>query len=234
MVEIKLEYYRGADVWIDNIPLSDIPVHDPEPMYDIDAFRSECLSGGAVSCDWNTLHARLINHDVSRLWWFLTESERRSIAEKAIKNTMLYRIYLYGIGEYGCIGDVGEWKTAVCAQNFVIRYAKFSGMGTGQYTDLTNCYWKLSDESTDEICYVPEHSYGLPCNSVGSLGHVMCGIQVVHGLDSLDNWIVFQYSDFDIKWGNWQMPADGGVSVREVTNLQNGGFNSIALTGFSP
>jgi hypothetical protein len=215
-------------------PGADDIVIDGVSLNVVDELRSECLSGGAVSCDWDTLHSRLINHDVSRMWWFIKESERRSIVEMAVNNTISYRIYRFGYGEYDCVGNINEWRTAVCVQNFVIRYALFSSMGSKQYTDLTNCYWKRSDESTDEVCFVPEHPYGLPCNAVSSHGHVMCGIQVVHGLDSLDNWIVFQYSDFDIKWGNWQMPADEGIGVREVTNLQGGGYNSVSLTGFSP
>jgi len=212
------------------------PIEEPPPdvTTDIDTFRTECLTDGAVSCDWNTLEVHLINKEVSTFWWDLTESERRSIAAMAIGNVMLYRIHLYGMGEFGCVGDVDKWMTAVCAENFVIRFAKFGSMGTKQYTDLTNCYWKRVDESSTEVCYVPEYSYGLPCNLVSSPGHAMCGLQVVNNLDSIDNWIVFQYSAADIKWGNRQMPADAGVSVRTITNLQGGGYNSVALTGFSP
>jgi len=146
---------------------------------------------------------------------------------------MFYRIKQKGIGEYGCTGKVTTWHSAICVHNAVIRHAKISSMGSKQYTDLTNCYWKRSEESTDEICFVPERSYGLPCYGVSHSTHSMCGIQVVQGLDSLNNWIVFQYSDVDIKPGHWQMPVGKVVSVREITNLQCGGYNWKLITEFN-
>lgn len=181
---------------------------------------------------WDVLKAELEDHTISKLWWSLTEYERRSIAKMAIVNTIPYKANRKGIGEYGCIGNVGGWISASCVHNTIIRYAKFASMGSKQYTDLTNCYWKRYDDS-DENCFVPDYSYALPCHAVSHGTHSMIGVHVVAGFDSLDNWIVFQYSDIDIKPGHWQMPIGRLISVNTVTNLQGGGYGRELIVEFN-
>lgn len=220
MAEITFIVDPGADdILIDGVSLNDI-----------DAFRDECLTGGAVSCDWDTLHARLINHDISRFWWFLTEAERRSIAEIAIKNTLFYTLYYGRSGKPNCEGGEGDVAEIVCMQNALIRYLKF---GSDSPPSGSDCYYRRNSDS-DEFCYVPDIKYNLPCNIVlcagYDFGHSMCAIQVVDSFDSLDNWIVFQYSSFDIKPGNPQMPnndfSDLFVKMEVITTMRCSGYRA--------
>lgn len=181
----------------------------------IDEFKIECLSNGVVSCDWATLEARLNNHDVSMFWWFLEETERRSIAEMAIKNILFFTISSARSGNPDCEGGIGEWKLAQCVTNTIVRYQKFKYIPS---ESVGSCYWK-HPTTGEEKCIYQTDTYNLPCNIVGCYtdddewGHGMCAVQVVRGTDSLDNWIVFNYSDFDIKPGNWQMPNNSTVSM---------------------
>lgn len=196
-----------AEITFTADPEADDILIDGVSLNDIDAFRSECLSGGAVSCDWNTLHTRLINHGISKMWWFLTESERRSIAEMAIKNTMFYQISYRGKGEQNCGGATGFFLDRdPCIPNSIIRYLKFKTSG---FSNVDVCYWKRS-ETSEEFCYRSDQTYQLPCYMVDcfgdGFGHTMCSIQVAQGTDDLNNWIVFNYADFDIKPGDYQMP----------------------------
>jgi len=213
MTEITFIVYPDVDeILIDEIPIEDLPtVIHTQTIDDIDVFRTECLSGGTVSCTWSTLQARLIDRDVAKFWWDLTESERRSIAEMAIRNT-LFSVMRYGrSGKANCAGGEGDVGRIMCTQNGIIRTLKFGSHSVGN----DSCYYQRTDPG-EEFCYVPETSYGLPCHIVSCLtysgadpgfGHSMCSIQVVNNTDSLDNWIVFQYSDFDIKPGHWQIPS---------------------------
>lgn len=217
----------GAEIKIDGeyagtAPF-DVTIIDP-----IDDFRDECLSNGEVVCGWNILEARLNDHTVSTLWWELTEKERRSISKTTIENTInkVIRYYRKGID--------GEWKTLAspCTYNSIIRFQKF-----GTPIGWDDCYWKYSLTSPDVFCYVPEHHFGLPCVHVNTYDHVMCGIQVVPSIESLDNWIVFQYSSIDIKPGHFQMPTGKHVLIQDpfpyAAPLFNCiGFDSNIITDF--
>jgi hypothetical protein len=204
-------------------------------------FRSECLYGGAVSCDVGTLHARLNNHDVSRFWWFLTESERRSIAEMAIKNTLFYTFRHGRSGKSNCEGGDGDDYGLSCLPNGLIRALKFGSYSVGG----DSCYYsRYGYKTSEEFCYVPETQYGLPCHIVtcatpaGSepgFGHSMCSIKVVDATDSIDNWIIFQYSDFDIKPGSWQIPNneyDLYLKFGELTNVSCRGYSCTTVKRF--
>ena len=215
MPEITFIADPGADdILIDGVSVSGI-----------DAFRAECLTSGAVSCDWDTLHVHLISHDVSRFWWFLTESERRSIADIAIRNTLFFPIEYRRSGEAACAGGTGEWKNGVdvCHPNVAIRYLKFASV-IGTNNDA--CYWKRT-VSGDEVCFVPEFSYGLPCGHVSRLyaggGHGMCGIQVGADETSVGDWVIFQYYDSDIQPGNYQLPCGSMVTIYKPQRYTNCG-----------
>ena len=242
MAEITIVCNEGADITIDGVSWDDIVPPEDDTPDAIDVFRSECLTGGCVSCDWDTLHARLTNHDIATFWWLLTESERRSIAEMAIKN-MLFYILSYGrSGKTNCGGGEGDIKQIACVQNGLVRILKFgtSPIGGG------SCYYRRYADSK-EYCYVPATSYGLPCNLVicatyadaasdSTFGHTMCSIQVVDGTDSIDNWIIFQYSSFDIKSGNWQIPGgkyDLYVDFIKMLSISCGGYSYKTVARFN-
>ena len=150
---------------------------------------------------------------------------KRSIAEKAIKNTIYKTVWYFRMGEDG------EWKKfgAPCGYNTIIRSQKF-GTPIGWY----DCYWKYS--STSEVFrYVTEQYYGLPTVHVNTVTHAMCGIQVVDSIDDLNNWIVFQYSSFDIKPGNPQMPHGKRVIIQDpfpYTTESCASFDSTVITEF--
>lgn len=195
-----------AEITLDSVPGADDVAIDGTSLNAVDALRSECLSSGVVSCDWNALHARLINHDVSRAWWFLTESERRSITGIAVSKVINKIIWYYRRGENG------EWCTmrSVCTYNATIRFQKF-----GTPVGWNDCYWKYNKDDSKYFCYVPEQYFGLPTVHVNTGSHAMCGIHVVEGIDDLNNWVVFQYACPNIRPGNSQMPNGSHVLIQD-------------------
>ena len=218
MPEITLNIHPGAD---------DVVI-DGTSMNDVDSFKTECLSNGLVSCDWNTLHTRLISHDVSRFWWFLTESERRSIAEMAIRNTINKLIGYYRKGEDG----VWETLAAPCTYNAIIRHLKF---GTPNGWD--DCYWKYEENSTEVFRYVSAQYYGLPTVHVNIASHVMCGIQVINSISDINNWVIFQYGSSNIKPGDPQLPYGTHVIIQDPFPYPESpqvciGFDSNVVTEF--
>lgn len=190
-------------------------------LNDIDAFRTDCLMNSEVVCGWDTLHTNLIDHRVSKIWWFLTESERRSIAEVAIKNTMFYDIMLRGTGLPNCEGaDETTFKHCPCGAEAIIRYLKFAST---KNSTVDSCYWKRALDYEAE-CFKPTNSYLLPCHYVSyepedSIGHFMCSIHVKEGVESIDNWVIFQCETCDIKVGDSQMLPGAKVVMNLPTSI---------------
>jgi hypothetical protein len=238
MTELTIESVpSGAQVQIDGEIVGTTPLsfHIGE-VAELEEFRAECVHGGSVTCSWDVLKTRLEDQTVSLLWWFLTEAERRSIAEQAIRNTLFHN-YRYGRhGKANCEGGEGDVKSIVCVQNGVIRTLKFGKCSAGG----DSCYYRRYTDS-EEFCYVPNIQYRLPCNIVscidyeGEFCHSMCSIQVVNKIDSINNWIVFQYNDVDIKSGNWQMPShkyDLYLKFSNINRISCGGYSSDIVTRF--
>ena len=229
MAEITFIVDPGAD----NILIDGVSVNA------IDAFRDECLSSGAVSCGWDTLHTRLINHDVSRFWWFLTESDRRSIAEMVIRNVLFFNIKNRRIGTSNCGGGTGTWEDAVCTDDALIRYFKFTSTSVVTRDDIgiDESYWKhpITD---NEHCYVPDNCLGLPGHTIQcahfatGFFHAMCGIHVRQTTDDLNSWVIFQYTDIDIKPGDWQMPKGSTVRVYTPTEVGWMFYKGDLITSF--
>jgi len=199
-------------------------------------FRDEYMDGDSVKCTWPTMETLLVNLVVSKLWWLFSRNERYSIAEMAIKNTFPYNIRRGREGLFGCAGGVGELKTVMCVGNTIIRVLKF---GRIDYMG-GQCYHRRYSDST-EYCYRVENIYGLPCHTVGcgsyepGFGHSMAAIQIVDSYDSIDNWMVFQYGDVDIKPGSYQMPTDDWdlyLKFGELTHASCAGFSSDTLARF--
>ena len=223
------------NITITTIPEADDIVIDDVSMNDVAAFQSECLTDGVVICDWDTLHARLNNHDVSRFWWFLTEAERRSIAEMAIKNTLFYKLWYGRGGKVNCGGGEGNLERIVCTHNAIIRYVKFGTAHIG----VDNCYYRR-DENSDEFCYASDTPYNLPCYlaccfTYGSgFGHSLAAIQINEDVSKLESWIIFQYSSFDIKPGDPQLPTDrfpGNmyISIEDAIHLACAAYSSTEI-----
>lgn len=180
---------------------------------------------------WIKLKPLLEDHTISEMWWNLTESDRRSIAELAIKNTLFYMLRQGRSGKPNCEGGEGNFNSLVCLQNAIIRSMKF---GT-ELTGADNCYYRRN-ELSEEFCYLGTH-YDLPCYMVtcstygGGFGHSLAAIQVNEDTDLLSSWIIFQYSDFDIKLGHWQLPVDrfpGRIYIKIAiqTDVRCAGYNS--------
>jgi hypothetical protein len=195
----------GAEVIIDDEVIGTTPLTIQTEQVTLEQFRAESW------IDWDTLHFRLINHDVSRFWWDLTESERRAIAEMAVKNTMFTTYYHGRSGLDNCEGGEGELFGIDCVENALIKYVKFT---SNNFYGSPRCYYqRLSGD--EEFCMVPEHTYKLPGHYVRAVklpwGHSMCAIQVRQDMSSIDSWYIFQYWDYDIKPGHWQLPHGARV-----------------------
>ena len=161
--------------------------------------------------DFDALKPYLVSGYIGENWWGFTELNRRTIAETAITNMLFYYISQGRSGDQDCAGGTGDKHTLVCIQNAIIRLLKF---GTG-ISGADYCYY--DDISGVEHCYVPDEKFNLPCyyanvhTAIGSehpWGHALCAIKVNENIDELSSWIIFQYSTFDIKQGDWQIPTN--------------------------
>ena len=181
---------------------------------DVSEFRESCITDGKVSCDWSVLESWLNSSIVSDIWWGLTRDERYSIAEKSVYNTLYGRIDYYSFGEDACTGSDGDWLSAACAANGMIKYLKFASP-IFEYQDectFESCYWKWDDVDI-EHCYKHELYYDLPCAIVQAKpipdsnghSHIMCAIQIEEDVSKLDSWVIFQWTAFDIQPGEGQL-----------------------------
>lgn len=245
MTELIIESIpSGAEVTFDGKVIGTTPLtHTIDEPVGLAEFRAECLSGGNVVCSWDVLKTRLEDQTVSRLWWMFTETERRSIAEHAIKNTLFFRIGCKCGGLSNCLGSDGEWSIATCLYDVIVKYPLFAEC---EQVGTDACYWKNAmanakdDENCDgyhdEFCVRSTRTYGLPCNVVFCspiFGHVLMAIQVVEGTESLDNWVIFQYGDYDIKPGHWQMPIGQVAKIWRIKSISCKSIDPEQITEFS-
>ena len=192
--------------------LPDRPTPTPLPKANINAFRNQCMSNGSVKCSWVTIYHWLKNRRVSSIWWDLTQTERKSIAIIAIKNTLFYSVYFVRDGNDNCSGPTSSMYHAVCLQNAIIRTQIF-GFPV-EYSK--KCYYK--NQSGRDLCYYKEDHYGLPAYDIelrttvttgdDAYGHAICGIQIVNNMNSYKNFILFQYDSCDVQLGDWNFPTN--------------------------
>lgn len=237
MTELSINSYpSGAQVTIDDEMVGTTPMFITigEEDTELEKFRDDYMSGGLVSAEWTTFKSVLEDHTVANLWWRLTRNERYSIAKTSVENTLFNRMYHSRRGESNCVGGVGEWKVMECVGNAIIRVLQFGKRLTRvPYWSPTSdeCYYKRY-ETSEEHCYVPDIPYGLPCFYVSKIAdevkpgtvehHALAAIQIENNYDSLDSWIIFQYSDFDIKSGDHQIPFDSTVKFSAPYGTQCG------------
>jgi len=194
-----------ASIYIDGTPIEDYELADK--------FREECLnSDGKVICDKDTLHDNwLITKKLSKIWWLLTDEERNNVAGFIIRSWLFFIIDFVREGEKDCKGGTGSWKSAYCIHNEIIRYLRF-GEGKKHYDEISHCYWKTIEKGEIEYCYWME-SYDLPvypCSVVTigpGFGHGICAFQIKKNPKDFSSWRFFQYTNDNIKPGNWQMPC---------------------------
>ena len=216
---------QGVSIYIDGTPIEDYELADE--------FREECLSSeGKVICDKDTLHDNwLITKKLSKIWWLLTDEERDNVAKFIIRSWLFFSIYYVREGEKDCKGGTGPWKKACCMHNMLIRYLRF-GEGEKHYDEISHCYW--SRDQKTEYCYWTE-SYDLPVypctvSTAGpGFGHGICAFQIRKDQGDFNSWRFFQYTNDNIKPGDWQMPCskDGKtiyVRINEPTNMSCGGY----------
>lgn len=231
MAELTIESIpSGADVNIDGEAIGTTPItFSIGESVGLTEFRSQCLSNGKVVSSWNTLKTRLEDQTVSGIWWDLTRDERYSIAEMAIKNTLFYNIFYTRTGKPNCGGGEGELKRATCVNSAIIRCIKFGELPDtvpywSQNADM--CYYRKQPVDA-EHCYVSNTPYKLPCHYVSmisefAVNHAMAAIQIENNYNSLDSWIVFQHTSFDIKPGHRQMPYKSTVYLSKPNGFQCG------------
>lgn len=228
MTELVIESVpSGGRVYMGSRYVGRTPMtYSVDTKVDLKGFRDENLSGGHVVCTREVLKSRLEDKTISRLWWLLTEQERRSIAEHAAMDTFPRAIPYKRKGNPNCRGGVGEWGEATCVPNSIIRCLKIFGNPAPSESDADQCYWK--DYSGDENCFFQNDPYNLPCHTVSCLSddrsfcHALAAIQVNLDTSSLNSWCIFQYTKFDLKPGDYQLPYGSTISIYAPYNLKCG------------
>lgn len=216
-----------------NAELEIVDVVDGIPTDSVGTFRARCLSDGKVSCSWEVIEEKLHDRTVLGVWWELTREERYSIAETAANNVLCYKVEKYRHGKPKCEGGEGDWLTAVCVQNAMIRQLRF-----GEHVNVggDSCYYK--NNNNDEVCYLPEKTLNLPCFMVtcvtkdAGFGHSMTAIQIGEDESDLNSFVIFHCSTFDIPLGGSQLPVYSWpaihVSIGRITFAVCAGYSKDA------
>ncbi len=55
--------------------------------------------------------------------------------------------------------------------------------------------------------------------------HALNAIHIGDSYDSIDDYLIYQYSEIDIKWGSWQMPTDCVIHLKIPTSISIAGYN---------
>lgn len=230
---------EGATIYIDGKEIGIAPVSfRVEGSFDY--FVATCLNAGRVSCDKKTMFGFLKTKDVARWWWDFTDEQRKTLAVWIIDEFAADTINYIRSGKPDCKGGEGEWKEAICLHNTMHRYVRL-----GDPAHLTNyldyCYW--SQDKQVEYCFlespltIPPYGifkgcYGLPVHPAAvrgkHWGHSIVALQIKRDIKNFNSWRFFQYDDFQIKPGNWQMPCgvaayDTMVKVERITAIDECG-----------
>ena len=194
-----------------------------EPLPELVIFREQCLSNGTITCEWIVLEMYLENHIVSRVWWNLTRDERYLISGMAVRNTMPYKIYDYRHGEPNCAGGTGIWRPRGCVPQAIITHQKFAHF----VRSVDSCYWRRTS-SSNEVCYVPNKTYGLPVFLAHVPNHVLNAIQIQKDTESSNSWVLFQREQFDF------CPSHGTtVEICEPTYFDCAGYSHRRIATFT-
>lgn len=201
---LKIEEFHDKDC---TLPFK--PTPSPTPQADINQFRNKCISNNKVKCSWSTIRSWLIDRRVASIWWLLNQTERKSIAEIAVKNTLYYMTWYGKDGKDNCEGPTSISYDIVCLHNAIIRTQIFGTPVPGS----KKCYYL--DNLDKYQCYYTPNYYGLPAHDVelrvykeNQWAHAVCGIQINKNMNDINSWVLFQYGNWDIKRGNWQFPGD--------------------------
>jgi len=180
-------------------------------------FKRDCLSDNEVTCDWNTLRKYLLDNTVSNNWWKLTKQQRISIIKAILKNTFPQYIPYYCKGKPNCEGCETDYQRAVCHENAIFRILRL-GRSLG---DDDKLYYNTTQNHETDICCNLEH-YNLPVYDVTSCAmHAIVAIQVDEDPDDPNSWHFFQYGNFDIKPGDWQLPLMEPIGTIKIYKVKN-------------
>jgi len=128
-----------------------------------------------------------------------------------------------------------NWQTAVCYDNALIRWAK-AGKSSSLKSNLTNDLWKENSACTISYSFAVDSPANKPVYVVAVNNNDMT-VNFHHAIDAelldtslkpedttWENWKFFQYTNLDIKIGDWQLPK-GGPSFK--TKVEVKGFTGI-------
>jgi hypothetical protein len=135
-----------------------------------------------------------------------------------------------------------DWQPAVCYDNALIRWAK-AGKSSSLKSNLTNDLWKENSACTASYSFAVDPPANKPVYVVAVNNNDMT-VSFHHAIDAelLDtslkpedttwaNWKFFQYTNLDIKAGDWQLPKGGPsfetkVEIKEFTGITCGYWTS--------
>ena len=193
--------------------------------------------------NWTDTQTFLASGITGSLWWHLSEKYRRLIANMAISDHLPGTIRSFSDDN----GATWGGAAGVCVANAYVHLMKFGAPTAGAMRDhWSNFYWKLRSWSTTTHPYVTDDNYWLPVYWAGAGGwyfghyiaHAMAAIQVRKGFASHEDWIVFQYSNTNIRCGDWQLPSDNSnvsfYPVRLSINHDHKYCGSAVTQGYGP
>jgi len=210
---------------------AELDVEPYVPQLDfITTFRRDCFDGDELICEWEYFKSWLESGTIAEFWWEFTRNERYSMAVSAIKNTKtFYNLRRSGLED--CQGGEGEHTSACCVSNVIMSRLVFGEKFNSPQG--TNCYKKAGNQA--ELCYYVKKPYQLPFYGVGCVSddgsHNMCSILIGNEFTDLNSWLVFQYDDVDIKFGDSQMPIESIVKITIMHSLACGHYSTTLVGG---
>jgi len=185
-----------------------------------------------LNCSKEELYSLLINRYVSNKWWLLDDDTRKQLALKIIKwwSVPLGKI----VREKHQVGEKWWEGNPMCAGNAAIRYAIFADSSIARPNEYYQYYYSNEwRELVNEQCfYLPVALGRVYKGTINSMGvstysscHAIAALQVNPNLKQFNSWVFFQYTNPDIRPGDWQIPIHGKVSLTTPIDISVVGWS---------
>ncbi len=183
-----------------------------------ESFMSQCISNDKVICDSGVLNKAGEGGVLKNIWWNLTIDERRDIGIALvgyINSDVLYGKYdikQICVDDVNCTSPISH-SWGMCRPNAIIRALRFGAPDKS----FDRCGYINGKQEISSYYY--NKSYGLPVypvrieGTVTAYTHSVVALQIGDDFSDFNSWLFFQYSNADIKPGDWQMPITTNVML---------------------